>query len=43
MKWDIGEDEVLREGVEVLGMFENMSDDEEKEFRKGDVVEGMNM
>ena len=43
IKCDIPEDEVLTDALELLPMFDNISDDEHNRFTKRDVLDAMNM
>ena len=43
IKCDIPEDEVLTDALELLPMFDDISDDEHNRFTKRDVVDAMNM
>ena len=43
IKCDIPEDEVLTDALELLPMFDNISDDEHNHFTKRDVLDAMNM
>lgn len=43
IKCDIPEDEVLTDAMELLPMFDNISDDEHNRFTKRDVLDAMNM
>lgn len=43
IKCDIPEDEVLTDALELLPMFDDISDDEHNRFTKRDVLDAMNM
>lgn len=43
IKCDIPEDEVLTDALELLPMFDNISDDEHNHFTKRDILDAMNM